>query len=144
MRKTASGKMKRTFTVVDAKHVDGCATKFHGGSYTGSGPAQAASKAFTQLCKVKTVKGQCSLIITMRETTQEAKTKKEFKYKATRSKLAVPVVLGSRVLEYVNKVHATKGSPTCKKSRKSSGPMRRSRKSSKKSSKKSTKKSSKK
>ena len=128
MRTSSTGKQKRSFTVSSAKHSDGCPTKFSHkgstGSYTGSNPAQAAKKAFSQLCSVKKIKGACSLYVTVRETTQEAKDKKEFTYKLTRHKLAKPVVIGNYKVKYETTVKSSKKGPACKKSRKSSGPMR--------------------
>jgi len=137
MRKTASGKTKRSFTLTAVKHVDGCATKFHPGEYMGSNPHQAASKAFTRLCNLKGIKGACTLVLTVRETTREATTKKEFTYHARRVKLDEPVMLpNGGMREYINKLLKSKSTPTCKKSRKSSGPMRKTSRRSKKSSKK--------
>ena len=64
----------RSFTVTDVVHKDGCPTKFSRKDYTGSfvsnQPAGAAKKALTSLCSVKRIKGQCTLFITVRETTQ--------------------------------------------------------------------------
>lgn len=115
---------KRTFTINDAKHTDGCPTKFlnkdYSGVYVSRTPAGAAKKALTQLCRVKKIKGQCSLFISMRETTQGS-AKKVFDYKVTREKLAKPIELAGRKIEYANKVKKAKSMPACKKSRKSSG-----------------------
>ena len=115
---------KRTFTIHDARHSDGCATKFANKDYTGvyvsRSHGAAASKAFTQLCGVKDIKGQCSLYISMRETTQGS-AKKIFHYKVTRVKLAKPVELAGRKIEYMNKIKKAKSMPACKQSRKSSG-----------------------
>ena len=125
MRTTSTGKQKRSFTVSDAKHTDGCSTKFtskgYTGSYTGSNPAQAAKKAFTQLCRVKKVRGACTLYVTVRETTQEASDKKNFTYRLTRSKLAKPIKIGDYEVKYETSVKSAKKAPGCKKSRKSSG-----------------------
>ena len=56
----------------------------------------------------------------MRETTQGS-AKKVFDYKVTREKLAKPIELAGRKIEYANKVKKAKSMPACKKSRKSSG-----------------------
>ena len=115
---------KRTFTVHEAKHVDGCPTKFsnkdYSGVYVSRTPAGAGKKALTQLCRVKRIKGQCGLFISMRETTQGS-AKKIFHYKVTRVKLAKPVELAGRKIEYMNKIKKAKSMPACKQSRKSSG-----------------------
>lgn len=125
MRTTASGKQKRSFTIADAKHVDGCPTKFaskgYTGTYTGSNPAQAAKKAFSQLCRVKRVRGACSLYVSVRETTQEAPNKKEFVYKLTRTKLDKPVTIGDYEVKYTTGIKSAKKMPECPKSRKSRG-----------------------
>ena len=137
----AGPKDLRSFTLVSASHIDGCSTKYSHGDYTGRylgrNPAQAASKAFTQLCAVKKTKGQCALVLTIRETTQGVETKKEFTYKCRQVKLKEPIVLGNRIIERKNEVRAAKQNKTCKKSRKSSGPMKH-RSTMKKSSKKSS------
>lgn len=126
MRKTSTGKMKRSFTIVDVRRVDGCQTKFankdYTGVYLGSTPAQAAMKTLRRLCDVKRIKGACTLVVTIRETTQESK-HKEFTYKIRREKLDDPVVLENRTIEYNTTIKSTKPSslPKCKKSHKTSG-----------------------
>ena len=119
----------RTFTVVDARGTDGCATKFsvkgHGGYYHGT-HARAALKAFNILCNVKKIKGQCAMIITVREMTQGSD-KKELTYKCRREKLKEPLVLPGRPpIEYKNTAHAHKGPmPPCKAGLgKTPGPMK--------------------
>lgn len=125
---------KRTFTVHDARRSDGCETKFANKDYTGvyvsRSPAGAASKAFTQLCGVKDIKGQCSLFVSVRETTQGS-AKKVFMYKINRVKLKEPIELQGRTIEFKNEVKSAKSMPSCKKSSKSSGKKasRKSRKS---------------
>lgn len=119
----------RSFTIDMAAHVDGCPTKFSRKDFTGryisKTPSGAASKALTQLCNVKDVRGQCTLFVKMRETTQGSKGK-EFLYNVKREKLSEPVEIVSGVtVEYKNRVKSTKSMPTCKKSHKSSGRMRK-------------------
>lgn len=93
MVKSASGKQGlRSFTVVDAGKHGGCKTKFRGGLYKSRNPAAAAKKAFKELCRVKRIRGVCTLIITLRETTQDS-TKKVFSYRLRRHKLKVPKVI---------------------------------------------------
>ncbi len=119
----------RSFTVVDARGTDGCATKYavkgHGGRYHGT-HSRAAVKAFNILCKVKKIKGQCAMIITVRETTQGS-AGKELSYKCRREKLAKPLTLPNGVtIEYQTVAHAHKGSmPPCKTGlSKTPGPMK--------------------
>jgi hypothetical protein len=117
----ASG--KRSFTVVKAAHSDGCATKFHDNSRLISRhPSGAASKAFSELCNLKRVKGGCALYISVRETTQGSNGK-IFTYKCHRKKLDKPVELKGRVIEYVNDVKSSKSTPKCSQTHKSSGRM---------------------
>lgn len=127
MRKTSTGKMKRSFTIHDAKHVDGCPTKFsrkdYTGTYTGNQPVAAAKKAFTNLCSVKKIRGKCTLLVTVRETTQGS-AGKAWSYKVKRDKLDQPGPFGN---EYVNVAKSAKSHPKCKKSHKSSGRMRKHR-----------------
>jgi hypothetical protein len=115
---------KRSFTVVDAHHVDGCSTKFGNGSrFISRTPAGAARKALTGLCNRKNIKGQCSIYITLREMSQDSK-HKEYQYKCRREKLKEPRMIGNHAVEYESKVHSSKSMPHCPKSRKSPGRMR--------------------
>jgi hypothetical protein len=122
----ASG--KRSFTINRAFHVDGCPTKFSHNDYTGryhnSSPHRAARKALNHLCRVKRIRGQCTLYIEMRETTQGSK-HKIFAYKAKRIHLGTPLVVSNRTYNYTSKVMSVKQVPTdkCRGSHKSSGPM---------------------
>jgi hypothetical protein len=83
-------KAKRSFTIEEAKDNKGCPTKFalkgYTGRYMSSSASGAASKAATQLCRTKRIKGTCVLYIDMRETTQNSK-HKIYKYRLTRKKL---------------------------------------------------------
>lgn len=120
---------KRSFTIEDASHRDGCPTKFsrkdYSGRYISRTPAGAASKALTELCSSKRIKGQCTLFLKIRETTQGS-TKKVFMYHAKREKLDEPVEITKGVsVEYKNRVISVDENekPKCKKSHKSSGRM---------------------
>ena len=126
---------KRTFTVHDARKAGGCKTKFAKKNYTGvfvsKSASGAASKAFSKLCRVKKIKGQCSLLLTMRETTQGKKTKadgspKLYNYRLTREKLKVPLELKGRVINYKNTCKSMKNMPAVPKKgcKKSSGSMK--------------------
>ena len=117
----------RHFTINNAYHVDGCPTKFfhkdYTGHYNGHTAKQAAEKALTQLCSLKGIRGQCTLFIEMRETTQGSK-HKLYSYHVKRYKLKEPIVLEDRVYHYTRKAKRVR-IPTekCPKSHKSSGRM---------------------
>jgi hypothetical protein len=64
---------KQTYTVIAVKtgsgKVKGKANL--GGRFVSSSPGGAAKKAGTQICRTSNIKGQCSLVITLRKTTRE-------------------------------------------------------------------------
>jgi hypothetical protein len=123
---------KRSFTIHSAHHVDGCPTKFSHADYTGRftahTPDRAARKVLSHLCKVKRIRGRCTLYIEIRETTQGSG-HKVFAYKAKRIHLAKPIEIGTkgqegyRIIHYQPTVKAVSHVPTekCPKSHKSSG-----------------------
>lgn len=120
---------ERSFTIENAAGRKGCPTKFARGDYTGryisKSPASAASKALTELCSSKRIKGQCTLYIAVRETTAGSP-KKVFHYHAKRVKLDEPIEITKGVnVYYQNKINAVDENekPKCKKSAKSSGRM---------------------
>ena len=125
----------RSFTVVNAMHADGCATKFNVDSRLSGTPQRAASKAFNRLCTLKRVKGGCALYVTVKETTRGS-ANKEHTYKCLRKKLDKPIKIKlpkpvmkdgkeitHRVIEYKPVCLAAKSAPHCAKSHKSSGRM---------------------
>jgi hypothetical protein len=118
---------KRSFTINNAYHVDGCPTKFSHKDYTGryikNSPQRAALNALSELCRVKRIRGQCTLYIEMRETTQGS-SGKLYAYHCKRIHLKKPIELNGRVIHYFNKAKPVI-IPTekCKKSHKSSGRM---------------------
>ena len=119
---------KRSFTINNAYHVDGCKTKFshkdYTGRFVGKSAQRAASKALTELCHAKGIRGQCTLYIEMRETTQNSK-HKVYAYQAKRVKYSEPVVYGNIKREYHNVIkHVRIPTENCVKSHKSSGRMR--------------------
>jgi hypothetical protein len=119
MVKNASGKQGlRSFTVVDAGKHGGCKTKFRGGLYKSRNPAAAAKKAFKELCRVKRIRGVCTLVITIRETTQDSN-KKAFSYRLHRHKLKVPKVIkignSEVVYEYESSAKAVEVPLACRK-----------------------------
>jgi hypothetical protein len=119
---------KRSFTINNAYHVDGCPTKFthndFSGRYLKHHPEQAAKNALSHLCKVKRIRGQCTLYIEIRETTQGS-SGKVFAYHAKRIHLKKPIVLKDRTIYYKPVVKSVEHVPTehCKKSHKSRGRM---------------------
>lgn len=120
---------KRSFTIHNAYHVDGCPTKFSHKDYTGRyekrTPRHAAQNALSQLCRLKRIKGQCTLYIELRETTQDSK-HKHYAYHVKRIRLAKPFVDSRGVPHhYITRAKKVR-IPTekCPKSHKSSGPMK--------------------
>jgi hypothetical protein len=120
MVKSASGKEgMRSFTIVNATKHGGCKTKFgKGGLYRSRTPVAAAKKAFNELCRIKKIRGVCTLFITVRETTRNSKNK-EYTYKLNRNKLKKPLILqgsaGEYVIEYQSKAKSVKGKQVCLK-----------------------------
>ena len=94
---------KRSFTINNAYHIDGCTTKFTRKDYEtrliNDSAQRAAMKALTSLCRVKRIKGQCALYIEMRETTQGSK-HKLYAYKCRRVKKETPLIIGERTYKY--------------------------------------------
>ena len=121
-------KKERTFKVVDVRKQDGCSTKFKPGRYVSSTPAGAAKKAFSELCRVKDVRGRCALYVKIAETTQDSK-KKEFMYHMQRHTLEKPLIYKANGKEirvrYKNTSKSVNTMPGgCKHSNKSHGPMK--------------------
>ena len=125
----------RTFKVVNAVNKDGCPTKFRSGRYTGN-PKSAAKKAFTKLCNLKNVRGQCVLYVTVQETTRGSGkvdrnnnnnnnkdkkgkvVKKEKTYRVERYKLPEPVVMFAGTEDEFKRLYGTAKSvdsvPACR------------------------------
>jgi hypothetical protein len=123
-----NNKGKRSFTINNAYHTDGCKTKFSHKDYTGRfikiSAQRAASAALTELCHAKRIRGQCTIYIEMRETTQGSK-HKLYGYKCKRVKYDTPVERAGIKFHYYNKCTRVR-IPTekCSKSHKSSGRMK--------------------
>jgi len=120
MVKSASGKMNmRSFEVVESSKHGGCKTKSKPGRYIKRTPYAAALNAFNRLCAKKRIKGQCTLIVGVRETTAGSK-HKVFRYKMKRGKLSVPLIMmegtnSEYVIEYKSSGKSLKGDgPGCK------------------------------
>jgi hypothetical protein len=93
MVKSASGKNGyRSFTLINLTKKGGCKTKYHGGRYVSKTPRGAALKAFSEHCRVKRIRGICTLSVVVRETTQGSK-HNVFAYKLNRHKLKNPIIL---------------------------------------------------
>lgn len=121
---------ERYFKITHASTVNGCKTKIpHHTRYMSNSPKAAAKKALTTLCSRKSIHGKCTLIITVKETTNDSH-KKSYTYKVSRTKLDKPVVLANGVTFHyktsAHKARPRKPSRSCR--RQSPGRMRRSHK----------------
>ena len=120
---------KRSFQVSNVQNIDGCPTKFRKGRYLSANPNGAAKKAFNGLCNLKRIKGKCTFLVTVRETTSGSN-KKEFTYKLNRTRLSKPLVMMEGTdkefrIYYEIRSHSTKNLPKCKSGRKRTrGPMK--------------------
>ena len=84
----------RSFTIAGAAKRAGCTTKGLGGRFINRTPAEAARKAFSELCRIKRIRGVCTLFVTMRDTTKGGKLNgKLYTYKLQRQKLAKPMIM---------------------------------------------------
>ena len=100
MVKNASGKNGyRSFTIINATKKDGCTTKFHGGKYISKSPMNAAKKAFSELCRVKDIRGVCTLNVSIQETTQGSNNK-VYTYRLHRKKLKNPIIMTPTQIAY--------------------------------------------
>ena len=117
---------KRSFKVESVMTTKGCPTKFnHDSRYISKTPVGAAKKAHTYLCNRKNIRGSCTLVITVSETTRDSNNK-EFTYKVTRRRLKEPVVLanGAR-FDYETKAHKHSKLARGKSCKQSRGKMRK-------------------
>lgn len=101
---------KRSFTVVSVKTSSGKEKeKALGGRFLSSTPSGAARKAATRVCRESNIKGQCSLVVTVKETTRGS-LGKEHSYRVNRVKLRNPDVVmrdGQEVVyQYTTKIKA--------------------------------------
>lgn len=109
----------RSFTVVKVGKHGSCKTKGQGGRFINKTPAGAAKKAFSEFCRTKRIKGICTLIVTIKETTAGS-VGKVFTYKLNRIKLKEPIIRfeGSDkeyVIEYQSKIKSITVPVECKK-----------------------------
>jgi hypothetical protein len=110
---------ERFFKITHASTVNGCKTKIpHHTRYMSSSPKSAAQKALTTLCSRKSIHGKCTLIITVKETTNDSH-KKSYTYKVSRTKLDEPVQLANGVTFHyktsAHKAHPRKPSRSCRR-----------------------------
>lgn len=83
---------KRSFKIVSVKNTNGQNKKFNRDSrFESMTPAGAARKAMSKICQATNVRGRCSFVITLQETTQGSN-KKEFRYKVRRVKIETQMV----------------------------------------------------
>ena len=103
---------KRSFTIILVTSKGKSKGKSNlGGRYLSSTPSGSARKAGSQVCRNSKMKGQCSLVITIKETTRNS-SGKEFKYSFKRVKLnnPEPVMRGDEEIfyKYTTKVKSMK------------------------------------
>ena len=112
----------RSFTVVRAidKYGKKKGSANLRGRFRSKTPVGAAKKSFTRICNKSAIKGQCSMNITIQETTRGSK-HKEFSYHLIRKRSPTMIQHGSRqvVHRYKNtaKSLARAPSPSPKRSR---------------------------
>ena len=133
MTVTKGNRQLRSFAVVGVQKESGCASKYNADSrLVGANPRSAAMKAFSRLCDLKRIKGKCTLVVTVEDTTRGySKQGKKYTYKVQRKKLDKPIVLQKGTnAEYKIKyaVSAKKNSTRMnpkKPCAKSAGPMKK-------------------
>lgn len=88
--------MSRSFTIISAK-AGNKKINYEDGRFMGDFPHQAARKMFTKIHNMhKKVK---SMVITLRETTQDSK-KKEYTYKITKTPKKIEVERDGEIIVY--------------------------------------------
>lgn len=141
MVKKASGKDGyRSFTIISAGKHGSCKTKFglkgNGGRYISRNASGAARKAFTELCRTKRIRGVCTLIITIKETTTGSNGK-VYTYKLKRNKLKQPIIMmegtdKEYVIEYNTTIKSVKTPVDCPDNKKGQTRGRKKRKTTRK------------
>ena len=86
MTVTRGNRQLRSFAIIGVQKANGCDTKFNQESrLVSSNPRSAAMKAFSRLCYVKDIKGKCTFIVTVEDTTRGySKQGKKYTYKVDR------------------------------------------------------------
>ena len=97
----------RSFTVVKVTDVHGSkkGKANLGGRFVSSTPMSAAKKAVSQICRASSIKGRCTLIVTIRETTQGS-SKNEYTYKVSRIHDPVTVERNGEEITYNYRLEA--------------------------------------
>lgn len=93
--------MKRSFTVITVSTVHGTVKGEEnlGGHFINATPVEAAKKAASKICSMSKIRGQCTLIITIRETTPGSR-QKEYMYKVKRIKNVKTVMKGDKEITF--------------------------------------------
>ena len=125
VKKSRSSTAYRSFTVERVGKHGSCKTKGKGGRFINKTPAGAARKAFSEFCRTKRIKGVCTLLVTMRETTQGS-AGKMYTYKLNRHKLKNPLIRlegtdKEFVIAYSSSIKSVTNPPDCKKPGQSRG-----------------------
>ena len=103
----------RTFTLIAAFYSNGCPTTIKKNTtYKGLTPSTAGKKAFTELCRMKRIKGVATFYIVIREKTKDSM-KKTYSYFVQRKKLKYPIVRFANTskefkIMYQNIIHSKK------------------------------------
>jgi hypothetical protein len=119
VKKSGSSGEYRSFTVERVGKHGSCKTKGQGGRFINKTPAGAARKAFSEFCRTKRIKGICTLLVTMRETTN-GKRGKMYTYKLNRMKLRNPIIRlegtpKEFVIAYSSKIRSVSNPPDCQR-----------------------------
>lgn len=93
---------KRSFTIIN---VVGKSSKNLGGRFISRTPSGAAKKAAKRVCKMNKIKGQCSFVVHIQETTQGSK-KKIYKYNVKKTPTSKSVVRDGVKISFKYKVVA--------------------------------------
>lgn len=93
--------MKRSFTVIGVSTVHGTikGQENLGGHFVNETPVEAARKAASKICSMSKIHGQCTLLITIRETTPGSR-HKEYMYKVKRIKNIKTVMKGDKEITF--------------------------------------------
>lgn len=111
---------ERSFTVVEIFTSKQKKSKENeGGRFIAKTPRAAASKAFSQTCRQSKIKGVCTLIVHMKETT-EGSDGKIFSYKLKRTKLPKPEIVNGIAHKYKNTLTSLNVKSTPRTAQKSS------------------------
>ena len=100
---------KRSFTIIKMTKRGGKAKSKTAGRYVSRSPMDAATKAFNRECRQSKIRGQCTLIVVIKETTKGSKGKR-YVYRMKRVKLDNPVtkLINNKPVTYKYKTNATR------------------------------------